>query len=327
MITIRRPDDFHVHFRRGEMLRTVAPHTAAQFARALVMPNTDPPILLAADALVYRDEIRQATGPDFEPLMTIQITDSTTPEVVREARDSGVVAGKVYPRGVTTNSHNGVTDFQALDAVFGEMGRVGMVLSIHGQHPTAFILRREGAFLGTLRDLAARFPHLRIVLEHVSTQDAVRTVAELPANVAATITLHHLQLTLDDVLADGGLRPHNYCQPVAQAPEDRSALRQASVSGNPKFFFGSDSAPHPREHKESACGCAGVFTAPVILPALAQSQGVQEPFLSEFGARFYGLPLNAGTVTLVEEDWTVPEEIGGVVPFRAGETLHWKLKR
>jgi len=176
VITIRRPDDFHVHFRRGDILRTVAPYTASQFGRALVMPNTDPPILTGADAQAYRDEISAATGPGFEPLMTIQITDATPPPMVREARESGVVAGKVYPRGVTTNSQNGVTDFRALYPVFRAMERVGLILSIHGQHTSAFILDREKAFLGTLRELSGRFPGLRIVLEHVSTEEAVWAV-------------------------------------------------------------------------------------------------------------------------------------------------------
>ena len=348
-IVLRRPDDFHVHFRRGDVLRAVVPCTAKPFGRAMVMPNTSPrPILTAADAEEYRDEIQRAAkeaghGDRFQPLMTIQITDVTTPAIVREVRDGGIsVAGKVYPRGVTTQSHNGVTNFRALYPVFAEMEKVGLVLSLHGQKGDAFILDRERAFLETLRELAADFPGLRIVLEHISTGNAVEAVAALPENVAATITAHHLLLTLHDVLSwvgeDGseGLCPHHYCQPILQGPDDRRALVEAASSGNPKFFFGSDSAPHLRERKESACGCAGVFSAPVILPVLADCFGAGtradeevaralQPFLSEFGARFYGLPLNEGEVTLVEEDWTVPETCGGVVPFLAGRRLSWKV--
>lgn len=348
-IILRRPDDFHVHFRQGDMLRTVVPYTAEQFGRAVIMPNTSPrPILTGADADDYREEIHgflreTGYGERFQPLMTIQITDATTPEIVREARDRGsVVAGKVYPRGVTTRSQNGVTEFRALYPVFGEMEKVGLVLSLHGQLSDAFILDRERVFLATLRELAGAFPELRIVLEHISTRDAVETVRELPGNVAATITAHHLMLTLHDVLSwvgeDGGegLCPHHYCQPILQGPDDRHALVEAARSGDPKFFFGSDTAPHLQERKESACGCAGIFSAPVLLPVLAECFGAGkkpgedvaralQPFVSEFGARFYRLPLNEGEVTLLAEDWKVPETCGGIVPFCAGKTLSWRL--
>ena len=348
-IELRRPDDFHVHFRRGHVLRTVVPFTAEQFGRAMVMPNTSPrPILTAADADSYRHEILAALrdtdhAGSFEPLMTIQITQATTPATVRDAAGSaGIIAGKLYPKGVTTGSGNGVTNIRALYPVFEEMERAGLVLSLHGQLGEAFILDREREFLGALRDIAERFPGLRIVLEHISTAEAVETVRDLPANVAGTITAHHLMLTLHDVLSwvgdDGseGLCPHHYCQPIPQRPEDRQALLDAARSGNPKFFFGSDTAPHLRERKESACGCAGVFSAPVLLPVLLdifgageqsgeQVVGAMQSFVSEFGARFYGLPLNAGTVALTREEWTVPQSCGGIVPFLAGRKLAWKV--
>lgn len=342
-LTIRRPDDFHVHLRRGEVLKTVLPFTARWFGRALIMPNTNPPILTAADAEMYHweiDDARQGTsdGNRFDQLMSIQLTDTTTPGMIEaSARNSPyVVAGKVYPKGVTTNSHNGVSDFGKLFPVFEAMEEARMLLLIHGQKPDAFCLDREAAFLDTLIMLAYKFPKLRIVMEHLSTKAAVKTVRDLPENVAGTITAHHLQLTLHDLLSydNGqreGLNPHHYCQPIVQRPEDRDMLIQAAISGNPKFFFGSDTAPHLKGMKECDCGCAGVFTAPVILPVLAEvfeARGALdklEDFVSVFGAQFYRLDLNKGTVTLQKQSWTVPLEIGGIVPYHAGKTLPWSV--
>jgi dihydroorotase len=354
IIKILLPDDFHVHFRRGKMLEAVVPHTVRHFGRAMVMPNTTPkPILIAEDALEYRREIKRRIDAMnmewdffdyFQALMTIQITDETTPEMVREAKKHDfVIAGKVYPKGVTTNSHNGVSDFTKLYQVFAAMQEVGMVLSLHGQVPKSFCLDREKDFLPILIKLAKDFPRLRIVMEHISTKESVEVVKHLPHTVAATITAHHLVLTLHDVLSyvgeDGseGLNPHHYCQPILQQPEDQSALIGAAISGNPKFFFGSDSAPHLRERKESSCGCAGVFTAPVILPVLAEffssfqefgQPMIQafEQFVSIFGAQFYGLPLNDGEITLVKEPWIVPNDYDGIVPFWAGKQLKWKVQ-
>lgn len=345
-ITLRMPDDFHVHFRRGAILKAVVPHTVRQFARALVMPNTDPPILKAEDVVGYRNEIMAAAanvgvGHDsFRPLMTIQITDETRPEMIRDAKDVGAIAGKVYPKGVTTNSANGVSDWKKLYPVFAAMQEADMVLSLHGQVPDAFILDREKQFLSVLTDLSETFPNLRIVMEHISTRASVRAVEELP-NVAATITAHHLLYTLQDVLAssgrDGGvgLNPHLYCQPILQRPEDRQALLDAVMvcgPNNPKFFLGSDSAPHVRERKESSCGCAGVFSAPVLLPVLVRlfDQLGKLPklgrFISVFGANFYHLPLNSGHLTLRKEEWTVPEVCCGIVPMKAGHKLEWKIE-
>jgi dihydroorotase len=338
----RRPDDFHVHLRRNPALRSVLPFTANVFARALVMPNTSPsPILTAADALEYRnlilDEAKTAGFVEFEPLMTIQITDDTTPQIIREAKQAGVIAGKIYPKAVTTNSSNGATDFEAFWPVFAEMQQLDMVLSLHGQATDAFCLDREAAFLPTLFAINEAFPRLRIVLEHVSTDQAARAVQQMPETVAATITAHHLVLSLHDVLSwkgeDGseGLNPHHYCQPIPQHPEDRESLIALATSGSPKFFFGSDSAPHPRENKESSCGCAGVFSAPVALPLLAEIFSRHDrldrlgSFVSESGARFYGLPLNEGTIRLSRAPWHVAAEYDGIVPLFAGRLIEWAV--
>lgn len=335
-ITIRRPDDFHVHFRRGLLLEQVVGFTARVFGRALVMPNTTLNILTAEDAADYEAEIRAATaGTGFAPLMTIRLVPETTTDMIRAAAKAGVVVGKLYV-GITTGSDAGVSDVRTFAEVFAEMERCGMVLSLHGEVPSAFCLDREAAFLPELAWVAETFPTFRIVLEHVTTDDAVRAVMDLPETVAATITAHHLRLTLDDVLGNK-LRPHNYCMPIAKRPEDRAALQRAAVSGTPKFFFGSDTAPHRQEDKECAEGCAGCFTAPVALPLLIQvfeelgALERLEPFVSEFGARFYGLPPNEGTITLVREPWAVPSryyDTHGVlpVPWLAGQFLDWQIK-
>jgi dihydroorotase len=268
--------------------------------------------------------------------MTIKIVPSTTPATIREAKAAGVVAGKLYPEGVTTNSSDGVRDFMELADVFGAMAEAGLVLCLHGETPDAFCLDREEAFLAeVLPTIAASFPGLRIVLEHVSTAAAVEWVrGQAPAgahDVAATITVHHLLLTLDDVVG-GMLAPHHFCKPVAKRPADRAAIVAAAVSGDPRFFLGTDSAPHLRAAKEAAHGCAGVFTAPVALPLLAarfdehDALDRLEAFCSGHGARFYGLPGNEGTVQLVREPWTVPADCAGVVPLAAGTTLPWRVE-
>ena len=326
-IDLCRPDDFHVHFRLAEMLRQVAGYTARVFRRALVMPNTNPDILTGADARRYVEEIRAATTPwQFTPLMTIRLTPATTAETLRGAVEAGVVAVKLYA-GITTNSAHGISDVRVFASVFAEMERLGLVLCLHGEVPDVFCLDRETAFLQELRWIAVMFPKLRIVLEHVTTAAAVRVVKELPDTVAATITAHHLRLTL---------RPHNFCMPVAKRPEDRAALIAVATSGNPKFFFGSDSAPHDRDKKESAEGCAGCFTAPVALELLAETFEWEgqierlEAFVSEAGASFYGLPLNEGTITLARGPWHVPYRLlnsrnAQLIPFWAGEEIAWKV--
>jgi dihydroorotase len=338
-LTIRRPDDFHLHLREGDMLRQIVPHSSEVFGRALVMPNTDPPVLTGADAERYRKEILAAVPPghDFEPLMTIKIVPSTTPEVIRDARVAGVIAGKLYPEGVTTNSSDGVRDLMALDHVFEAMSDAGMVLCLHGETPDTFCLDREQQFLTDLLPMLAHsFPDLRIVLEHVSTAAAVEWVGNQQPdgahpNVAATITVHHLLLTLDDVVG-GLLSPHHFCKPVAKRPADRAAIVAAAISGDARFFLGTDSAPHPRAAKEAARGCAGVFTAPVTLPLLADlfeshdALGALDGFCSGNGAQFYGLPPNEASVRLVEDSWQVPVDCEGVVPLAAGTTLRWRVE-
>lgn len=319
----------HVHLRDGDMLRRVAPHTAAQFARAVVMPNTDRPVLTGEDAARYGSRIRESCG--LSPLMTVKLARGTAPGVIPAAKEAGVVAAKFYPEGMTTNSDDGARSPLELEGVLSEMERCGMVLCLHGETPGAFCMDREAAFLGTLTDVASSFPRLKIVLEHVTTQSAVAFVQGLPDNVAATITVHHLRLTLDDVVG-GKIRPHNFCKPIAKTPADRAALRRAAVSGSPKFFLGTDSAPHGVASKECSSGCAGVFSAPVAIQALVEefeeleALDRLEAFCSEYGARFYGLPLNDGKLEIERRAWAVPAEIDGVVPYRAGETLRWSVR-
>jgi dihydroorotase len=343
-IRIRRPDDFHVHLRQGEMLSHVVGATATTFGRALVMPNTTPPIRTGADAMAYKarilDAVRTVLGSDwgFEPLMTIKLLPTTTPDVVREARAAGVVAAKLYPAGVTTNSDDGI-EVDRLGAIYVDpkvleaMQEVDMVLCLHGEVPGVFCLDREEAFLEALRGLSTKFPRLRIVLEHVTCQAAVDAVTELPPNVAATITAHHLLLSLDDVVGDK-IRPHHFCKPIAKYPSDRTALVIAATSGSRKFFLGTDSAPHARGTKECDSGCAGVYTAPIAMEVLAevfeQADALErlEGFTSVFGADFYRLPRNEDYVELVKEWVDVPKELpGNLVPFRAGEKLTWLFQQ
>lgn len=338
-IIIRRPDDFHAHLRRGAMLNTVIPYTAEHFSRALVMPNTDPPILTAHDARAYKREILNSLqGIDgFEPMMSIKLTNKTMPETIYQACDAGILVAKLYPVGVTTNSEDGISNFQEpnIKKIFEVMDRLGMILSIHGEtalsHNDIFC-RREVKFLETVSYLIENFPSLRIVLEHISTEDAVEYILRAPSNVAATITAHHLFLTADDVIdAQGGINPHHFCKPIAKTWSDRKALVQAAMSGNKKFFFGSDSAPHWREVKENGSNVAGIFSAPVALPFLAglfdfyHSLDKLNDFVSVFGASFYDLPINEGEVILVKDKWQVPEEILGIVPFMAGKMLQWQV--
>ncbi|MBU4274767.1 dihydroorotase [Patescibacteria group bacterium] len=344
-IEIRKPDDFHLHLRRSELLRKVLPHTVNQFARGLIMPNTRPgPIITNEHVDNYRNEICSVLTKDqlaeFSPLMTIQITQETTPEIINKAEQARAIAAKIYPQGVTTNSENGVVDFRGLYPVFETMQELDMVLSLHGESPQEMVpgLEKEKTFLHTLRMIARDFPKLRIVLEHITTEDAVKCVLELPETVAATITVHHLFLTLDDVIgyskdSKGLMQSHNFCKPIAKTVYDRAALRKVATSGNPKFFFGSDSAPHLKGSKECASVCAGVFTAPVALPLLCQMfeylghlEDRLEPFVSEFGAKFYRLPLNSERICCVKKEWIVPQEYDGIVPFMAGQKIYWQVE-
>ena len=331
-LTIRRPDDFHVHLRDGEMLSAVLPYTANVFARALVMPNLMPPILDGDQARVYQEQIvARSIGTGFRPLMTIKILPTTTATTVLYAKRAGVVAGKVYPAGVTTNSEDGWTDIADLAEPFKAMEECGMVLCLHGESPDVFCLDREEHFVNTyLDDIAIEYPALKIVLEHISTVAAYQAVQRWK-NVAGTITVHHLLLTLDDVLG-GALQPHLFCKPIAKRPEDRDLIVAAATSGDQSFFFGTDSAPHSVEQKECAGGAAGIFSAPVALLLLAQffeEQGCLErlePFVSEFGARFYDLPLNEGTITLGKETWHVRDAYGPVTPFWSGQDISWMVR-
>jgi dihydroorotase len=332
-LTIRRPDDWHVHLRDGEMLRAVVGHTARQFARAIVMPNLTPPVTRAADAVAYRERI-VAAAPGFTPLMTYYLTDSTDPSDLAAGFADGVFsAAKLYPAGATTNSASGVTDIANIRAVLERMAEIGMVLCVHGEvtDPAIDVFDREAVFIDRiLAPLLRELPELKVVFEHATTDEAVEFVESAGPNVAATMTPHHLHINRNAMLV-GGIRPHAYCLPVAKREKHRLALRKAATSGNPKFFLGTDSAPHRREDKESACGCAGIFNAPFALEsylAVFEAEGALdkfEGFASEHGPRFYGLPLNEGTATLEKAPIEVPDQIAGVVPFHAGETLAWRF--
>lgn len=333
-IRIRRPDDFHVHLRQSEMLARVIRYTAGPYARALVMPNLVMPVTNGELVERYRSEIEHAVRDDgcvgFQPLMTFYLTDETTRTLVDNVYQAGAVAGKMYIRGTTTNSHHGVTNPWMPD-VFEAMQKRGLVLCVHGEWPEGDVLGWEAAFMKHLRKIALAFPKLRIVLEHITTRVAVETVCDLPGNVGATITAHHLCLTHNDIIGFGRIQPHHFCMPVAKLEEDRDVLiRAATGNYGDKFFFGSDSAPHDREKKECASGCAGLFTAPVALEVLAtvfEGQGALdrlEAFTSVNGARFYGLPLNEGYLTIERQTWEVEPEINGIVPFRAGQPLSWR---
>ena len=331
-LTIRKPDDWHVHLRDGEMLRTVAPYTARQFARAIVMPNLAPPVTTVEAASAYRGRIIAAAGPGFTPLMTCYLTNYTDPDEIARGFEDGVwIAAKLYPAGATTNSASGVTDIPAIYPTLERMQRIGMVLCVHGEvtDPEVDVFDREAVFIErVLSRLVSDFPELKVVFEHITTADAVDFVEA--EDVAATITPQHLIINRNALFA-GGLRPHAYCLPVAKREQHRLAVRNAATSGSPKFFLGTDSAPHSRDAKESACGCAGIFNAPFALEsyvAVFDEEGALdrfEAFASVNGAHFYGLPVNGETVTLERAEIVVPDEIKGLVPFHAGETLRWRM--
>jgi dihydroorotase len=333
-LTIRRPDDWHVHLRDGEMLQRVAPYTARQFARAIVMPNLVPPVSTVEAATAYRERIVAAAGPGFTPLMTAYLTDDISPDEVSRGFSEGAwTAAKLYPAGATTNSASGVTDIRNIYPVLKRMQSIGMVLCVHGEvtDPEVDVFDREAVFIErVLEPLTREFPALKIVFEHITTIQAVEFVKATGPQIAATVTPQHLILNRNAIFT-GGLRPHAYCLPVAKREEQRLAVRKAATSGSPKFFLGTDSAPHAREAKESGCGCAGIFNAPFALESYATAFDEDgaldrlEAFASVNGPTFYGLPLNEGTVTLERADVVVPEQIAGVVPFHAGETLRWRF--
>jgi len=340
-LTLTRPDDWHLHLRDGEALRAVLPHSARQFARAIVMPNLRPPVTTVATAAAYRQRILAAlpAGMKFEPLMTLYLTDNTLGDEIRRAADSGFVkAVKLYPAGATTNSDAGVTDLAKCDAALAEMEKAGMPLLVHGEvtDPTVDIFDRENVFIDTvLKPLLARHPGLRVVFEHITTKDAAEFVASAGDNVAATITAHHLLYNRNAIFS-GGVRPHYYCLPVLKRETHRAALLRAATSGSPRFFLGTDSAPHARHTKETSCGCAGCYTALSALELYAEafeSAGARdrlETFACFNGPDFYRLPRNADTVTLEKRPWVVPDELAYasgevLVPLRAGETLSWQF--
>jgi dihydroorotase len=335
-ITIRRPDDWHVHLRDGEMLERVAPYTARQFARAIIMPNLAPPVTTIAAVRAYRSRIEAAAGPDFTPLMTCYLTDDVDADQLAAGHADGTwVAAKLYPAGATTNSAHGVTDIANIRPALERMQAIGMPLLVHGEvtDPAIDIFDREAVFIErVLQPLMRDLPELRIVFEHITTADAAQFVADAGPNLAATVTPQHLVINRNAIFA-GGLRPHMYCLPVAKRERHRLAVRKAATSGSPKFFLGTDSAPHARELKESACGCAGIFNAPFALESYAsvfEAEGALdrlEGFASEHGPRFYRLPLNEGRVTLDRSETQVPETIGGLVPFHAGERVGWQLRQ
>lgn len=337
-LTLTRPDDWHVHLRDGDMLAAVLPDTARRFARAIVMPNLKPPVRTVADATAYRARILAAlpAGMNFEPLMTLYLTDNTEPEEIARARASGFVhAVKYYPAGATTNSDSGVTDIRKVDAVLEAMQDAGLPLLLHGEvtDPEVDVFDREAVFIERiLEPMMRRLPRLKVVLEHITTRQAAEFVAAAPANVAATVTAHHL-LYNRNAMFQGGMRPHYYCLPVLKREIHRRALVEAATGGNPKFFLGTDSAPHARAAKETACGCAGIYSAHAAIELYAEafeSAGALdrlEAFASFHGPDFYGLPRNAGTVTLAREAWTVSSDhSAGVVPLRAEEKIAWRLR-
>ena len=339
-LTLKRPDDWHLHLRDGNAMASVLADSARRFARAIVMPNLQPPVRTTQQALDYRERILGALpdGAGFEPLMTLYLTDDTPPEEIARAKLSGRVFGvKLYPAGATTNSESGVTRLSRCFHTLEKMEELGLPLLVHGESadPHIDVFDREQIFIEeVLGPTVARFSNLKVVLEHITTREAVQYVEVTGDNVAATITAHHLLLNRN-ALFMGGIRPHHYCLPVLKREEHRDALVAAAVSGNPKFFLGTDSAPHARSAKESGCGCAGIYTAHAAIELYAvafEEAGALdrlEGFASEFGPRFYGLPANRDSITLVREEWTVPEKLpfGGeeLVPLRAGETLPWKL--
>lgn len=341
-LTITRPDDWHLHLRDGATMRDVLPDTARQFARAIVMPNLRPPVTTTAMAADYRARILAALpdGMRFEPLMTLYLTDNTSAEEIAAAKASGIVHGvKLYPAGATTNSDSGVTDLANCRAALAAMEKHGVPLLVHAEVTDADVdvFDREKVFIDRhMMPLTRDFPGLKVVFEHITTRDAAQFVAAAPANVGATITAHHLLMNRNAMFS-GGIRPHHYCLPILKREEHRQALVAAAISGSPKFFLGTDSAPHAKSAKETACGCAGMYTAHAAIElyseAFEQAGALDklEAFAGFNGADFYGLPRNAEHITLVRESWTAPESLpfgeDVLVPLRAGQSIAWKLQQ
>jgi len=339
---LTKPDDFHLHLRDGEALASIVNHTASQFARAIIMPNLRPPVTTTEIALEYRDRILACIDEQysFEPLMTLYLTDNTSVEEINTVAESKFIkALKYYPAGATTNSDQGVTDFKKTTAALEAMMEKGLPLLVHGEvtDNDVDVFEREAVFIDkVLTPLVKDFPELKIVFEHITTRAGVDFVTSASANIVATITPQHILLNRND-LFKGGLRPHNYCLPILKAEDDRKAVLAAAISGNSKFFLGTDSAPHERKSKETGCGCAGIFSAHIGIELYAEAFEASgaldklEAFASHYGADFYGLPRNKEKVTLIKEDLLIPETIAFgdsvLVPFRAGETCSWQLKK
>jgi dihydroorotase len=338
-LTITRPDDWHLHVRDGSVLNSVVPATAACFGRAIIMPNLVPPVTDASMAMAYRERILAAAADTgFDPLMTLYLTESTTPETIREAKAAGVIAAKLYPAGATTNSASGVTDIRNIYPVLEAMADCGMLLLVHGEVTDADIdiFDREKVFLErVLAPTLQAFPQLKVVLEHITTADSAEFVrSQTGGNLAATLTPQHLMYNRNHMLV-GGVRPHLYCLPILKRNKHQLALREAVASGDPRFFLGTDSAPHAKDKKEAACGCAGCYSAYGAIGLYAdvfEELGILdrfEAFASLNGPDFYGLPRNTDTITLVREPWTMPEQLpladGTIVPLKAGETVNWRL--
>ena len=339
-ISITAPDDWHLHVRDEDALSSVVPYTARQFNRAIIMPNLVPPVTTTQQAIEYRSRIQNAVpgSTQFDPLMTLYLTDNTSPQEITRAKESGLIHGvKLYPAGATTNSQSGVTDIQNCFDVLAAMEQAGVPLLVHGEvtHDEIDIFDREAVFIDqVMQKIIEQFPGLKVVFEHITTADAVSFVNSASNQVAATITAHHLLLNRNDLLV-GGIRPHNYCLPVLKRETHRQALVEAATSGSSKYFLGTDSAPHAKSTKEHACGCAGCFTAPNAIELYAQAfdevgqLDKLEGFASFFGPDFYGLPRNPNTIKLVRKPWTVPNSLPyldeEIVPFWAGEALNWQL--
>ncbi|WP_303906246.1 dihydroorotase [Thiohalomonas denitrificans] len=339
-LTLSRPDDFHLHLRDADALPVVVPHSAERFGRAIIMPNLKPPVTTTGQAMAYRQRIMASVpaGCDFTPLMALYLTDNTRPETIAEAMHSGGIhAVKLYPAGATTNSDSGVTNISKAEAALAAMAEAGLPLLMHGEvtDPAVDIFDRERVFIErVLAPLLERHTDLKVVLEHITTREAVEFVKGAGPNVAATVTPHHLLMNRNALLV-GGIRPHHYCLPVLKRESHREALLEAATSGNPKFFLGTDSAPHPKGAKETACGCAGIYSAHAALElyaeAFEQAGALDrlEPFAAHHGADFYGLPRNSGSVTLEKAEWQVPDSYAfgedRLVPLRAGETMAWRL--
>lgn len=338
-ITITTPDDWHIHLRDGHSLTRTVKDAANQFQRAIIMPNLVPPVLNAQQALAYKERILQRVpeGSTFEPLMVLYLTDKTTPDDIIAAKKVGVVACKLYPAGATTNSDSGVTDIFKLTATIEAMAEQGLLLLIHGEVTDADIdiFDREATFIEQiLKPLVAQIPNIRIVLEHITTADAVNFVTQAGTNIAATITAHHLLFNRNHMLV-GGIKPHYYCLPILKRQQHQKALMAAATSGSPKFFLGTDSAPHAQHKKETSCGCAGSYTAYSAMELYAEAfdnanaLDKLEAFASYYGPDFYGLPRNTSTITLSKQSWTLPESLdldeAPLIPLCAGEVIHWQL--